>query len=286
MWSWLSFENVTASRARFLAAHFALEGLLIVVGYELYSLIADHAPRNAARAMSRTASVLRAERVVHLSPERSLNTWWAAAHTREVIGNLYYDGAHFLVTALVLVLVLVLRPSRYRMYRDVLLVMSLLALAMFWLFPVGPPRLLQGGGFVDTIARVQTLGAGGEHGMTSAENPFAAMPSLHVGWALWVALSTRALTDNRALRALAWCYPALTTFVVMATGNHMLADGAAAVLLLGVSTALVRAYPRARRAVSRSWARTAHRRRELAATLRRLLPDHDGHDSRGLTPGG
>lgn len=240
IWEWLSFENRTAGRARFLAAHLALEVLLIVGGLELYSLIADRAPRDASRALGRTAWVLRAERAVHLSPELPINAWWARSHAREIIGNLYYDGAHFLITGLMLCLLLALRPTRYRMYRDILLATTLLALVVFWLFPVGPPRLLPSGGFADTIARVQTLGAGGQHGLTSAENPFAAMPSLHVGWALWVALATRALTDNQVVRALAWCYPALTTFVVMATGNHLLADGGGAVLDVLLSTVLVR----------------------------------------------
>jgi PAP2 superfamily len=86
---------------------------------------------------------------------------------------------------------------------------------------------------------VRTFGGGGQHGITSAENPFAAMPSLHVGWALWVAMASGALTDNRLLRALSWCYPALTTFVVIATGNHLLADAAGAVVLLSASSALV-----------------------------------------------
>jgi hypothetical protein len=239
-WEWLSFENTTASRPRFLAAHLVLEALLIVAGLELYSLIADRAPRNASQALGRTDWILRAERAVHLSPELAVNTWWARSHLRELFGNLYYDGAHFVVTGLTLCLLLVLRPHRYRVYRDVLLVMSLLALAVFWLFPVGPPRLLPSAGFVDTIAQVQTLGAGGEHGITSAENPFASMPSLHVGWALWVAMATRALTDNRVVRALVWCYPALTTFAVVATGNHLLADGLGAAATLLVSTALVR----------------------------------------------
>ncbi|WP_045878172.1 phosphatase PAP2 family protein [Pseudofrankia sp. DC12] len=254
-WDWLSFENATASRSRFLAVHLALETLLIIVGFQLYSIIADHAPRHAQQALGRTDRVLRAERAVHLSPELWVNTWWARSHLRETVGNYYYDGPHFIVTALVLTLLLVLRPHRYRLYRDILLVASLLALVVFWLCPVGPPRLLPSAGFVDTVARVRTFGAGGQHGITSAENPFASMPSLHVGWALWVAMASRALTDNRLLRALAWCYPALTTFVVIATGNHLLADAAAAAVLLPLSSALVHVCLGARETTSREPAR-------------------------------
>ena len=65
------------------------------------------------------------------------------------------------------------------------MVVSLAALAVFWLWPTAPPRLLPELGIYDTIARVHTLGGGGSHGMTAAENPFGALPSLHVAWATW-----------------------------------------------------------------------------------------------------
>jgi PAP2 superfamily len=237
---WLSFDNDTKRRARFLTAHLLLESLIIVVGFQLYSVVADRAPRRSSEAFGRTAEILRGENVLGLAAERRVNTWWAQSHLREVVGNYYYDGAHFIVTVGVLWGLLILRPSRYRMHRDVLVVTSLLALVMFWLWPVAPPRLLPSGGFVDTVAQVRTMGSGGEHGITSAENPFAAMPSLHVGWALWVATATRTLTERRWLRALGWSYPALTVFVVVATGNHLLADAGAAVLLVAIATLLVR----------------------------------------------
>jgi hypothetical protein len=104
MWEWLSFENGTAHRLRFLTAHLVLESLLIVVGFQLYSVVADRAPRHASVAFGRTDRILHDEHALGLSPELRMNTWWARSHLREVIGNFYYDGAHFIVTALVLCL--------------------------------------------------------------------------------------------------------------------------------------------------------------------------------------
>ena len=76
--------------------------------------------------------------------------------------------------------------------------------------------------------------------MEGLSNQYAALPSLHVGWALWVALQVRANTSRRVLRRWAWTYPALITVVVMATANHYLLDAVAgaAVVLVGHKTSM------------------------------------------------
>jgi hypothetical protein len=64
-------------------------------------------------------------------------------------------------------------------------------------------------------------------------NLYAAMPSLHVAWAVWVALAIIRSVDHPA-RHLAWCYPILTTAVVLGSANHYLLDA-----VVGVTIALV-----------------------------------------------
>ena len=57
----------------------------------------------------------------------------------------------------------------------------------------------------------------------------AALPSLHVGWAMWVALYVSGHSRSRLLRRSVWIYPALMTIVVMATANHYLLDALAGI---------------------------------------------------------
>jgi hypothetical protein len=75
--------------------------------------------------------------------------------------------------------------------------------------------------------------------MEGLSNQYAAMPSLHVGWAVWVAVQLRAHSTRAAVRRWAWTYPALTTLVVVATANHYVLDAVAgaAVALAGQAIA-------------------------------------------------
>jgi len=213
-----------------------IELLLVGVGYYVYSLIADRAPRTVDAAFARTRELRRLEADLHVGVEHTLNTWWAGDHLRMVLGNLYYDGAHFLAPGIVLVWLALRHREAYRPLRSVLLVTSLIGLAVFWLYPVAPPRLLPGAGFIDTVATVKTFGGGGSHGLSSSENPFAAMPSLHVAWAAWAALCVALVARRTWVRIVVWLHPIGTVFIIMATGNHLLADavGGAAALGLGV----------------------------------------------------
>jgi len=102
---------------------------------------------------------------------------------------------HFAVTLAFLVWLYRRRPQAYRTARGVLLAMTLLALVGYWLYPLAPPRLMPGGGFVDTVRIWGTWGVAASEPVTSASNQYAAVPSMHVGWALWCG-------RHRAARAL------------------------------------------------------------------------------------
>jgi hypothetical protein len=66
------------------------------------------------------------------------------------------------------------------------------------------------------------------------------MPSLHVGWAVWVALVVHRFSGHRRLAAWAWAYPAVTTFVVVATANHYVVDALAGAAVVLVADVVVR----------------------------------------------
>jgi membrane-associated phospholipid phosphatase len=210
---------------------------LLFGGYLVYSAVADRAPRGAA--ISHGRSMLRFEKDLRINIEQSLNSWWTSlGHTLIVLGNQYYDLMHFIVPVGTLLWVYFFKHDFYRRVRTPLVVVSLAALAVFWLYPTAPPRLIPELGLYDTIARVHTLGGGGSHGMTAAENPFAALPSLHMAWATWSCYAVWTSTRSRLWRALLALNVAIMAFLVVATGNHWVSDVLAGMSGVGLSVLL------------------------------------------------
>lgn len=235
------------SRRRRAVSAVGLHVVLLGLAYVAYSEVADRAPRAAGAALARTRMLQSWEHRLHIGVELPVNRWWAASHLREYVGNYYYDGMHFLVPLTVLVWLFVAHRSRYPVALAGLVAASLLGLAGFYLFPTAPPRLLPHAGFIDTVARVHTFGGGGAHGMTAQENPFAAMPSLHVAWAAWSTRWVVTLARRLLVRVLLVLHVALTVFVIVATGNHLLLDAVAGVAVVAVAEMAVAAVTRGRR---------------------------------------
>ena len=159
--------------------------------------------------------------------------------------NLFYAVAHFTVMGLLLAWLFVRHRDRYPEFRSVLVVVTAASLVIQFR-AVAPPRLLPGAGFVDTAARygqsvygslssdeVRTL-----LGVDFSADQLSAMPSVHVAWALLVALAVQRVSTSR-YRALIWLHPLVTTWVIVVTANHYLADGIVAAALLGASVLVV-----------------------------------------------
>jgi hypothetical protein len=111
----------------------------------------------------------------------------------------------------------------------------------FTLLPMAPPRMLPG--FVDTLASTSSVGwwggdASAPRGLGALTNQLAAMPSLHVGWAVWVAWVVVTHSTRRWVRVLAVAYPIGTTLVVVATANHYLLDAVAGAAVVAVAIRL------------------------------------------------
>jgi hypothetical protein len=108
-----------------------------------------------------------------------------------------------------------------------------------------------GTGYVDTLARYSDVGWWSTHasapaGLGRFTNELAAMPSLHVGWAVWVAWALYPLV-SKPWRLTAIAYAAGTSVVVVATGNHWVLDVLVGAVVLPVARAVVAFGPRANR---------------------------------------
>lgn len=211
---------------------------LLVLGllYAAYSCVRMLASDDAASAWAHAAQILHLERLLHLDGEAWLNGVFYAHRALEVGASFYYAAAHYLLTPAVLLWLWRRHREHYLPARRALVLGSLVALAIFLLLPTTPPRLF--GGYHDLLALTADVGwwstsASAPQGLGGLTNQLAAMPSMHVGWALWCALVLAACARRRAVRVAGWAHPVLTVLVVVGTGNHWVLDavvGAALVL--------------------------------------------------------
>jgi Ni,Fe-hydrogenase I cytochrome b subunit len=154
-------------------------------------------------------------------------------------------NSHFVVTTTFLVWLYIARNQAFYYVRNMFMVAMGLALAGYLVYPTAPPRFLPEWGFADTVAAF--VGEGAENGADVLYNPFAAVPSMHVAFALMIAIPAFFLVGNRLLKALWAVYPAVVTFVVMATANHFWMDAAlGAVVAAASASAASYAFARAR----------------------------------------
>jgi len=209
------------------------QALLMGIVWWSYDAINNLAPLRAAPALAHGTAILRLETALHLDAERGLNRW-LASHL--LIGRWlgdYYNVAHFAVTIGVLLWVWWRHPPRYRLLRNGLLGINVIGFFTYWAFPVAPPRMLSG--FTDVVAVAHSFGSWSTGSLASEANEYAAMPSLHVAWALWCLLAVWTVRKDQGARMVAVGYVVLTCLVVMATANHYLLDVVAGALTAGAA---------------------------------------------------
>jgi hypothetical protein len=144
--------------------------------------------------------------------------------------NAYYLIAHVVVTAAAFVWLYVRHPSTYRRFRDVMIVITIAGMTLHLLLPLAPPRMFPHLGFVDTakVFGPASYGAGSPY--KGFANQFAAMPSLHFGWALVIAWAVLLATTSR-WRYLVLLHPVITLAAIVLTANHYWLDAVAASVL-------------------------------------------------------
>ena len=196
-------------------------------------------------AIAHAQGILALERTLHLDPELTLDRWLSGHHTLALILSDYYDNAHFVVTLGLLGWLWWRRADIYRPLRNTLVAVNLLAFVVFWRYPVAPPRMLPG--FSDVVASTHALGSWHTGELASHANQLAAMPSLHIAWAVWCTIVVWQLTRRVWARALAVAYPCLTSLAVLATGNHFVLDIVGGLVALALAAALAWLLARDRR---------------------------------------
>ena len=205
---------------------------LIVIAYGLYSLTRDAVPGQRAAAMHRAEWILRTEHSLHLDVELTINHAIDKITPLIVGMNYYYATLHFLITIGVLVWLYVRHPQAYRSARTVLFLATVSSLVGFSFYALAPPRYLADHGFIDTVVKHHTWGSWATPDVDSVSNQYAAMPSDHIAWSGWCAVMIHRYAGHRWIRRAGLVYPLFTLTVIIATGNHFVADALGGTLTL------------------------------------------------------
>ncbi|MBT1091762.1 bifunctional glycosyltransferase 87/phosphatase PAP2 family protein [Streptomyces sp. Tu102] len=235
------------------------ELLLIRVTYYAYAQI-----RLAAAGGSNSAGRITAEEhgeEIH-SVERALGIdieHWANHAVVQVdwlrsFFDFYYESFHFGVPLAILAVLYWRRPVDYRWARTAIGFATVFALIGFWLYPLAPPRLMPGLGFIDTVHGPQDFTQPDYGTLTELTNQYAAMPSLHFGWSLWCGLVILILAPRWWMKVLGLLHPLFTVTAIVVTGNHWVLDavGGAAVVGAGFAVTYLFQGPRAKTVTARA----------------------------------
>jgi len=209
--------------------------LLFFLAYNGYRLVRGMAddPGVTAAAFDHARSLIGIERGLHVFIEPAVNGW--------ANGNLIGDAASWLyinaqtsVTVGCLAFLYLFHNKNFYFVRNMFMVAMGIALVGYTVLPTAPPRFFPEWGFLDSVSDF----TGVSHDSVVANalfNPYAAVPSMHVCFALMIGVTLARLSKHRVTR-IAWgLYPLLVTFVIVATGNHFLSDAILGAVTAGLS---------------------------------------------------
>ena len=218
------------------------EVLLVAFLWLVYSVSRLGADDSWAAAAGVGEAIRGLESALHVAVEPALIDLLLRFDGLALAASAFYASAHYVVTAGVLAVVWWRAPGAYRWLRSALWGATGVALVTYLLMPTAPPRLV---GYPDVLALTSSAGwwgaeASAPEGLGGLTNQLAAFPSMHAGWALWVAVAVCCTTSRWGWRALGVGHAGVTAVVVVATGNHWVVDVLAGWAVVAAALLLVR----------------------------------------------
>jgi membrane-associated phospholipid phosphatase len=192
----------------------------------------------ASVAVSHAHQMVSVERAIGLFHERSLQR--VALHAPHVViasANWFYPNCQRIGLWVFVIGVYLARNHAYRRVRNTIIVLDLIGLVTYWLYPLAPPRLTPGYGFVDTLDPAHTHLHSSLVG--SLTNLYAAMPSLHAACAILVGVAGFGVARRRWTRILFCAYPLAVVWATIVTGNHWIIDAVAGGVAFLAATVIV-----------------------------------------------
>jgi len=246
------------ARARVLQARVLPHGWLDVLrqvslfgaAYLAYRLVRGLVEGDANAAFAHARDLISLERTLHVFVEPSIQAWASGSHFLMVLSSWMYVNAQTTVTVAALVYLYLRHNRNFYFVRNMFMVAMAIALVGYAIFPTAPPRFMPEWGFIDSVADFTGVHVDAHSASLSAlTNLYAAVPSMHVAFALMIGWPLARLVRWRPVRVLWVLYPFLMAFVIVVTANHFIIDAALGALTAGASayaaTWMARARPQA-----------------------------------------
>ena len=234
------------ARARVLQARLLPAGWLDVLrqvalfglAYLAYRLVRGVVEGDANAAFRHAEDLISLERTMHLFVEPSVQAWASGSHALMNFSSWMYVNAQTTVTVAALVYLYTRHNRNFYFVRNMFMIAMAIALVGYTVFPTAPPRFLPEWGFIDSVSDFTGMHVSHTSASLSAlVNPYAAVPSMHVCFALMVGWPLARLARRRIVKLMWFLYPFLMAFVIVATANHFILDA-----ILGAVTAGAAAY--------------------------------------------
>src|SRR5215216_5059466 len=208
--------------------------LLFCGAYWLYRIVRGMTDGRVAESFQNARDLIGLERAMGLFVEPAVHAWAQGSGIVIDGASWMYVNSHFTVTTVTLAFIYLRRNASFYFIRNMFMVAMAIALVLYAAYPTAPPRFMPEWGFSDSVARFTGLTAEGSSA-DALYNPFAAVPSMHVAFALMLAVPMASMARRRWAKALWILYPGLVSFVVVATANHWWFDAFTGALTAAVA---------------------------------------------------
>jgi len=246
------------ARARFMQARVLPRGWLDAVrqislflaAYFAYSVMRGLVAGDATEAFTHARELISLERTLHVFAEPSIQAWASGSHFVMVLASWLYVNSQTTITVGALLYIYLRHNERFYFVRNMFLIAMAIALVGYTVFPTAPPRFLPEWGFADSVSELTGLHVShASDSLSAVTNMYAAVPSMHVCFALIIGCTLARLAKHRVTAVLWLLYPLLMTFVIIVTANHFFIDAFLGALTTAVSASgaiwLARARPQA-----------------------------------------
>ena len=215
-----------------------LQIALFFAMYYTYRLLrgAIDDPAGAAVAFQNARTLIDIERSLGLFIEPSVQAWAAGTGFLTDASSIMYVNAQTTVTVGALAYLYLRHNSHFYFVRNMFFIAFLIAVSAYMLYPTAPPRFFPEWGFFDAVAEFSGVDSNDQSLVNELYNPYAAVPSMHICFALMVGIPIARLAKSRAVKIFWFSSPMVVLFVIVVTGNHFIADA-----VLGALTALIAA---------------------------------------------
>ena len=214
----------------------ALQVALVFAGYVIYSVVRGlvDTPQTAIAAFENGRTLISIQQDLGIFVEPSIQQAFGGTGLVADVASWIYLNAQISVTFAALVWIYFRRNRSFYFVRNTFMVAWLMALVVYVVMPVAPPRFFPEFGFVDSVAAFTGVSASTSNALF---NPYAAVPSMHVAFSLMIGVPLVFLVRRRAVKAFWAVYPLLVTFVIIVTGNHFIADAILGAVAAGIAGA-------------------------------------------------